>query len=228
MVPFVVHSNHVQPQSTFRYLDWTTVTAAGAGTGRPSGGEPSADAVPGGGGPRGVGTHHPAPGPGWGWHAPGGWGPHRGRREPPVRGRARGPPRRVAAELAGESGGAADAHRMFDLRRGRHFRTCTPCSDARTTQGGALISAARGKPIVAHFVAHRPTPRGGSWGRGGVGRSPPGTPAPPGAACPRGWGFTHQPSAPGGGGEAPPQGCPVPPPRGLPFHPHESRGSAAG
>ena len=30
MVPFVVHSNHVQPQSTFRYLDWTTVTAAGA------------------------------------------------------------------------------------------------------------------------------------------------------------------------------------------------------
>ncbi len=31
MVPFVVHSNHVQPQSTFRYLDWITVTVAGAG-----------------------------------------------------------------------------------------------------------------------------------------------------------------------------------------------------
>ena len=30
MVPFVVHSNHVQPQSTFRYLDWITVTVAGA------------------------------------------------------------------------------------------------------------------------------------------------------------------------------------------------------
>ena len=30
VVPFVVHSNHVQPQSTFRYLDWITVTVAGA------------------------------------------------------------------------------------------------------------------------------------------------------------------------------------------------------
>ena len=30
MVPYVVHSNHVAPQPTFRYSDWITLTGAGA------------------------------------------------------------------------------------------------------------------------------------------------------------------------------------------------------
>ena len=46
-----------------------------------------------------------------------------------------------------------------------------------------------------------------------MGHSPPGIPTPPRAADPRGWGFTTQPSAPGGDGEVRPQGCP--PPRGF-------------
>ena len=37
----------------------------------------------------------------------------------------------------------------------------------------------------------------------------------PGAAGPRGWGLTTQPSALGGDGEAPPQGRPVPLPPGA-------------
>ena len=46
-------------------------------------------------------------------------------------------------------------------------------------------------------------------------------PTPPRAADPRGWGFTTQPSAPGGDGDVRPQGCPAPPPPGASVQSHE-------
>ena len=98
----------------------------GGGRGAPGAATPSRKSAPGDGGPQGVGPHHPARVPRVGTAHPGGWGPHRSQ--------SRAGPRSALCAVAASRHLAGVRRTRIELRRGRHFRTCTQCSDARTAQ----------------------------------------------------------------------------------------------
>ena len=94
-----------------------------------------------------------------------------------------------------------------------------------TVQDGATLASGQGDVVDEEGdseerdgVQHDSPPDTPSSPRGkprGVGRSPPDIPPHPGAAAPRGWGLTTQPSAPGWGRRGAAPGSPRPPPWGF-------------